>query len=168
MKQRYSALYEPLKCLTCNNAEETYSHMWNCSGNKDQVIELVESVTTSIFNQFKDDFNVIPERVTIPQLIDILSPDDIPDFLPDLARGFTIKPFELVIKRLLFAGSKAKTIIRSISNELRRQFRTLIWLPRCKNLTKKEKALGITKKTKRNSPFVDFPDELKCSPEQSL
>ena len=121
-----------------------------------------------MFKEFNDDFTVIPQRVTIPQLITVLNPTDIPEFLPDLTRGFTIKPFEQVIEQLLFTRSKAKTVIRYISQELRRNFRSLIWLPRCENLIKKEKVLGITKKIKRTTPYAEFPEELKNSREQSL
>ena len=163
MKKRYGSLYENFKCPTCNNAEETYVHIWTCPNNIELVETIIHEVADSTLDTFKDSFAVIPEMVTASQIVDVLSPTNIPEFLPDLARGFTIRPFERLVERLLDTKSKASKVINFISSELRRRFRTDIWLPRCSCQIKKEKASGLSKRQKRSAPTAfnqaDFPSQ---------
>src|ERR1043165_5920257 len=115
MIQRHGAIYNNLRCPSCGSLEDSYTHMWTCPGNQETIDEIVEDISSATYDAFKDDFNVISRRVTVPELTDFFRPSQ-PDFLPNLARGFTTATFEESIGKLLFAKVKAKKLIKFFSD----------------------------------------------------
>lgn len=150
-----------LKCATCGIADEDYTHLWNCPNNTELVYNTVKAVTIATYReQFEFDF-----REDEQTLLDILTPTGIPDFLPDLARGFVIKPFKEAMEAILNSPSKAATVIKFISNNLRCTFRENIWLQRCVAQSNLEKHKKISKKYKHSTfepPYnTDKVDKLR-------
>jgi len=162
MKQRHGDKYHHMKCPSCKTHDESFNHLWTCPAYVDNRTWLLQDTAMTVLDEFRYDL-LIPQH----QLVNILDPLDIPQFLPDLARGFVIKPFQQVIEGLLVSKLLAKKVIKFISCQLRKNFRDMIWLPRCEAQSKQEKTFIITKKYKR-TVFVNAYNKLRIIKLQKL
>ena len=157
--------------------DEDFTHLWTCSHVQPKVTKIIEDFKLRILHNMRTlypEINIMILKSKINRLNCLMTPTTEKIDFVYLSRGLI--PTELV-STLCNAGCSflnAKIIISENLNKLLKQFHQEIWIPRCKLLNERERAIGITQEHKKRGnfkinplnltfPIIRYLDELKNS-----
>ncbi|CAB4377397.1 unnamed protein product [Rhizophagus irregularis] len=146
MKKSLLDLYDGWMCPICGLHDETFNHVWTCSGHYDIIHNIRDKTINHLltwileYNDNIQDFNAL-------MALDIwdISYDPYVFTFIDLIKG--IIPMSL--SELLSSWTTKKNVVdvlvqmrQFIFNEIFEE----IWIPRCSHLKEFERSMGLTKK----------------------
>jgi hypothetical protein len=167
MKKSYYSIYKMRKCVYCNQEDENFDHVWNCSQRLVELNELCllhhEILLTEINDYLKEEKKPVVDFDIIAGLNDILWDTKKLgtkfNFI-DVIKG--IIPLSLSDKICLLTNNRESTKI--IIYKYRQKFVSNVnfyWKKRC-DLTKDlDKNLGINKKSLKKNKGVERYNEVR-------
>jgi hypothetical protein len=148
MKKSLLDLYDGWMCPICGLHDETFNHVWMCSGHYD-IINIIRDKTINHlltwileYNDNIQDFN----NLMALDIWDISYDPSVFTFI-DLIKG--IIPMSL--SELLNSWTTQKNVVEVLIQMRQFIFNEIfenVWIPRCSHLKEFERSLGLTKKKK--------------------
>ncbi|CAB4420682.1 unnamed protein product [Rhizophagus irregularis] len=148
MKKSLLDLYDGWMCPVCGLHDETFNHVWTCSGHYGIINDIrdktINHLLTCIleYNDNIQDFN----SLLALDIWDISYDPDVFTFI-DLIKG--IIPMSL--SELLSSWTIKKNVVEVLIQMRQFIFNEIfenVWIPRCSHLKEFERSLGLTKKKK--------------------
>ncbi|PKY50209.1 hypothetical protein RhiirA4_466568, partial [Rhizophagus irregularis] len=148
MKKSLLDLYDGWMCPICGLHDETFNHVWTCSGHYDIINNIRDKTINHLltwileYNDNIQDFN----NLLALDIWDISYDPDVFTFI-DLIKG--IIPMSL--SELLNSWTTKKNVVDVLIQMRQFIFNEIfenVWIPRCLHLKEFERSLGLTKKKK--------------------
>ncbi len=158
IKKRRPDLYDNWLCPRCNLQQESFNHIWLCSGVTTLMARIILETKTNLHHLVSEVVTTsLPSRVhLIPPIIlenhtmwSLTFSTNEFTFI-DLIKGFI--PLELFTAVFSFVDNTdtARNIITIFRDNLYTRIRDLVWSPRCDLIIQKEKTLNITSRQKKH------------------
>ncbi|CAB4438295.1 unnamed protein product [Rhizophagus irregularis] len=148
MKKSLLDLYDGWMCPICGMQEETFNHVWTCSGHYDIINNIRDKTINHLltwileYNDNIQDFN----NLLALDIWDISYDPNVFTFI-ELIKG--IIPMSL--SELLSSWTTKKNVVEVLIQMRQFIFNEIfenVWIPRCSHLKEFERSLGLTKKKK--------------------
>jgi ribonuclease HI len=152
MKQSFYSLYKHRKCPMCQLEDETFIHIWKCSGNQDAIWELK-----------RDNFQILLEEINVflsnnnSFINDLQNIDDIEDIIwefdekddrftfIDIVKGIIPESLVHYVKYVVKTESQARKVIYNYRQKFTSKI-NFFWKQRCEVFKAEDTSLGISKK----------------------
>jgi hypothetical protein len=152
MKQLFYSLYKHRKCPFCQIEDESFNHVWKCTGNQEAILELK-----------RDHFQILLEEININlsnknSFIDNLQNiDDIDDIMwefeentdkftfIDIVKGIIPESLVDYVEYVITTKSQARKVLYNYRQRFTSKI-NFLWKQRCEVFKAEDAILGISKK----------------------
>jgi exonuclease III len=152
MKQSFYSLYKHRKCPLCQIEDESFNHVWKCTGNQDAILELKRDHFQILLEEIN--INLSNKKLFIDELQNIGDIDDVIWEFEENNNKFTfidivkgIIPESLVdyVEYIVTTKSQARKVLYNYRQRFISKI-NFLWKQRCEVFKAEDAILGISKK----------------------